>query len=340
MPMNIPDLWEEFYLEMAEDKFRDTEHMYKKYKKEDLPPKDKAILESWCFSEVQKILLHRDLDFAAMSPNKRFLRLDDDSDQPDPVSLLLPNQFEISQQFLNQQPPLHPEQKAFFDVFRKSYEQQEGKKTFIIDAPGGTGKSFLLRIIQHYLLVRGKNPCIMSWSGIAASLYSGGRTVHNVFSLKLDCTLHCNILVTSPTLERRLRSHDVFILDEAPMTPRCVLEAINSYLQDLHRNQNELWGGMHMILAGDGRQTSPVLQGGSTETLIGITIQKCKLLRHATLYYLTKNMRIISDDQERHRVWVLRVGDGLIDNPAERTVNIPFNLLLRPGESIISHVYP
>jgi hypothetical protein len=314
--------------------------MFNNTKKEDLPVEDQAILESWCFSEVQKILLHQGLDFAAMLPNKRFVPLDDDPDQPDPVSLLPLNQAEISQQFLASQPPLNLEQEAIFNAFRNSYEDQTGKKTIIIDAPGGTGKSFLLRIIQHYLLARGKNPCIMSWAGIAASLYSGGRTVHNVFSLKLDCTLNCNILITSPTLERRLRSHDVFIMDEAPTTPRCVLEAINTYLQDLHGNHNELWGGKHMILAGDGRQTSPVLQGGSTETLVSITIQKCGLLRHAPIYYLTKNMRILSDDQQRHREWVLRVGNGLVDNPAERTVNIPFNLLLKPGELMVDHVYP
>jgi hypothetical protein len=95
-----------------------------------------------------------------------------------------------------------------------------------------------------------------------------------------------------------------------------------------------------MILAGDGRQTSPVLQGGSTEALIDITIQKSKILRHVPIYYLTENMRMTGEGERKHREWVLSIGDGRIDNPEDRIVNIPPHFLLQKDETIVRHVYP
>ena len=51
-------------------------------------------------------------------------------------------------------------------------------------------------------------------------------------------------------------------------------------------------------------------------------------------------MRIVGEGEKNHREWVLSVGDGSIDNPADRTINIPQFLLLRPNETIVDHVYP
>jgi hypothetical protein len=180
----------------------------------------------------------------------------------------------------------------------------------------------------------------MAFSGIAASLYDGGRTVHNAFSLPLECTLQCNVPIPAKsTLERHLKTFDVFIIDEAPMTPRAVLEAINRYLQDIHKPSTEDWGGKIMILAGDRRQTTPVLRGGSTEALLDITIHTSPLLFHAHTHYLHKNERI-GEGQEEHREWVLQVGDGKVDNEKDRSVFIPARLHLQPGETNLSHTYP
>jgi hypothetical protein len=76
------------------------------------------------------------------------------------------------------------------------------------------------------------------------------------------------------------------------------------------------------------------------ESIISITIQKCDLLKRFFPIYLTRNMRICAAADVAHRDWVLKVGDGLIDNTVDRTVKIPPSLLLKPGETIINHVYP
>jgi hypothetical protein len=334
-PINTPQLWEEFYLEMAEDEINKRD-LYRHYSRDNIPDDIKAQLETWCFWEIQKILLSEGFDFAAMLANKHFEK---PADLPDPAFLLPPNQVQKSRDY-RQDIKLNDTQQRIFENFKDSFVSDRFKKVMILDAPGGTGKTFLLKYIQHWLLTQNKRPCIMSWAGIAASLYDGGRTVHNTFSLPLDCTLQCNIHITSKTLEQRLCNYDVFILDEAPMTPRCVLEAINVYLKEAHHNKKELFGGKHMILSGDGRQTSPVLQGASNDTLISISIQKSAILQHVFIYYLTENMRIKGEREKDHREWVLSVGDGEVDNLEDRTVNLPLNLLLRPDETITEHVYP
>jgi hypothetical protein len=122
------------------------------------------------------------------------------------------------------------------------------------------------------------------------------------------------------------------------MTPRCVLEAINLYLQDIH-NCEQIWGGKIMILAGDRRQTTPVLRGGSTEALIDITIHQSPLLANIVPRRLYKNERI-GEDQKPHREWVQQVGDGRVDNQTDRSVKIPLHLCLKEGETISTHVYP
>jgi hypothetical protein len=334
-PINTLELWNEFYLEMAEDHFRHTERFQRLHvNKEDLPEAEKAALEQWCFWEIQKILLPEGFDFRSILADKHF---DRPENLEDDISPFHPNQVSLSQQFLDNM-ELNHAQKYFYDRFTRAYEKNT-ERTFILDAPGGTGKTYVLRAVQHYLITKGKEPCIMSWAGIAASMYSGGRTVHNAFSLKLDCNQTCNINIPRDSpLGRRLLKHDVFIMDEAPMTPKCVLEAIDVWLRN-YLDRDKKWGGKLMILAGDGRQTSPILQGGSTDTLIGMTIQRSAILKDVIPIPFSENRRMLGESDTKHKEWILSVGDGRVDNREDRTVNIPANLRLAPGQTIINHVY-
>ena len=55
-----------------------------------------------------------------------------------------------------------------------------------IDAPGGTGKTFLSRIMLAYVREKGWIALAVASSGIAATLFEGGRTAHSAFKIPID----------------------------------------------------------------------------------------------------------------------------------------------------------
>lgn len=94
------------------------------------------------------------------------------------------------------QPYFTNEQKEAFDRIISSIIQRRGQ-LFFLDAPGGTGKIFLLNMILAH--VRQNNEIILAvaTSGIASTLLSGGRSAHSAFRLPLSYfgteNLVCNI---------------------------------------------------------------------------------------------------------------------------------------------------
>lgn len=55
---------------------------------------------------------------------------------------------------------------------------------YFLDAPGGTGKTFLLNLILATVRSKSEIALAVASSGIAATLFSGGRTAHSTFKLK------------------------------------------------------------------------------------------------------------------------------------------------------------
>ena len=66
-------------------------------------------------------------------------------------------------------------------------ESNEGGMLFL-DAPGGTGKTFLINLILPKLQSQGKIALVTASSGIAATLLTGGRTLHS--TLRFVCHGH------------------------------------------------------------------------------------------------------------------------------------------------------
>ena len=56
---------------------------------------------------------------------------------------------------------------------------------FFLNAPGGTGKSFVLNILLDSVRSQGKIALAVASSGIAARVLHGGRTAHNMFKVPL-----------------------------------------------------------------------------------------------------------------------------------------------------------
>lgn len=132
---------------------------------------------------------------------------------------------------------------------------------FFLDAPGGTGKTFLISLILAKIRSQQKIALAVASSGIAATLLDGGRTAHSTFKLPLDVhnkpDAMCNIKKNSG-IAAVLRKSSIIIWDECTTENKYSLEALNRTMQDLNSN-NKLFGGAILLLSGALRQTLPVI---------------------------------------------------------------------------------
>ena len=78
------------------------------------------------------------------------------------------------------EPLLTPDQRDVYNCFCSLIERGEGGIVFL-DAPGSTGKTFLLSLILAKLRSENKIALATASSGIAATLLVGGRTLHSTF---------------------------------------------------------------------------------------------------------------------------------------------------------------
>jgi len=77
----------------------------------------------------------------------------------------------------------------------------------------------------------------MAFTGIAATLLSAGKTVHKTFGLPVPLFSDSTSTIKIQSKETiYLKEIDIFIWDEAPMTPRYALEIMDQTLRDIMYN--------------------------------------------------------------------------------------------------------
>ncbi|KAJ7042292.1 PIF1-like helicase-domain-containing protein, partial [Mycena alexandri] len=80
---------------------------------------------------------------------------------------------------------LNLEQRAAFDKIIESARQRSGK-TYFLNGPGGTGKTFVYKTACHLLRSEEQIVLCVASSGIAALILPGGRTSYSVFKIPID----------------------------------------------------------------------------------------------------------------------------------------------------------
>lgn len=141
-------------------------------------------------------------------------------------------------------PNLVHEQRIAYEKIMDAVTNQEGGLYFL-DAPGGTGKTYLISLILATIRSNGDIALAIASSGIAATLLSGGRTAHSALKLPLSLqiteTPTCNISKSSG-MGRVLQSCKLIIWDECTMANKKSLEALDRTLKDF-RGNNQVFGG-------------------------------------------------------------------------------------------------
>ncbi len=240
------------------------------------------------------------------------------------------------------------EQKRAYDRICESVESDKGD-IFFLDAPGGTGKTFLLNLILAKIRQQHNIALAVASSGIAATLLDGGKTAHSTFGLSSTMAEQgmiyvCNI--TKQSARGNLLKHTKLIVwDECTMTHRRHLDAVDVTMRDL-RDSDRLMGGVTFVLAGDFRQTLPVIPKGSMADEIDACLNHPDsfLWKQVKTLKLTTNMRAHVHGDETAAEFakeLLLIGNGELPiNASTRLHTLPCGRPVKDIDDLIESVFP
>ncbi|KAL3619188.1 hypothetical protein CASFOL_036758 [Castilleja foliolosa] len=235
-------------------------------------------------------------------------------------------------------PKMTDEQRYVFDVVLDSVYCNKGK-TYFLYGYGGTGNTFVWRILSAAIRCKKDIVLNVASSGITSLLLPGGRTTHSRF--KIPLTPHesstCNIKMGTKLAELVVLAK-LIIWDEAPMMSKYCFEALDRTLRDIMKvndraNFDKPFGGKTIVFGGDFRRILPVIPKGSRQDVVNTTINASYIWRNCEVLRLTKNMRLQSmGSSDENEV------DGTFN------VQIPENLLIQdngdPIDSLAQVIYP
>ncbi|XP_050909938.1 uncharacterized protein LOC127123800 [Lathyrus oleraceus] len=209
---------------------------------------------------------------------------------------------------------------AFKTIMNVIVQKHSG--IFFIDGPGGTGTAS---------------------SGIAATLFPGGRTAHSRFKIRIDIqpSSICGIQ-KQKDLANLIRVVAAIIWDEAPMTNKNCLEALDRSLQDICSNSAS-FSGKVLIMGGYFRQVLPVVRKGTKAQMISACIVQSHLWDHTKILCLRQNMRSFHD--QKFAEFLIRIGDGVEPTKLDDMVRLPSQIAIQwEGEHsiqvLIQHIFP
>ncbi|XP_073363567.1 uncharacterized protein [Aegilops tauschii subsp. strangulata] len=239
---------------------------------------------------------------------------------------------------------LNLEQRAAYDEILAAVERGDGG-VFFVDGPGGTGKTFLYRAMLAKVRSDGNIGIATATSGVAASIMPGGRTAHSRFKIPLSCDdgASCSFTKQSGTA-KLLRMASLIIWDEANMTKRQAIEALDNSMRDIMGIRDRPFGGKTVVFGGDFRQVLPVVRRGSRGQIIDAT------LRSSHLWKGMRQLRFITNMRAHNDTWfanyLLRVGNGTEEVDDQGNILLPEDICLPSTgevddlEKLIHHVFP
>jgi ATP-dependent DNA helicase PIF1 len=244
-------------------------------------------------------------------------------------------------------PLLNEQQKYVFETLMKVTNDETGG-IYFLDAPGGTGKTFLISLILATIRSQNKIALALASSGIAATLLEGGRTAHSALKLPLNMqsneTPTCNVSKNS-AMAKVLQQCKLIVWDECTMAHKKSLEALDRTLKDLRSNNNR-FGGAMILLAGDFRQTLPVIPRSTPADELNACLKSSSLWKHVKVLHLSKNMRVELQNDQSGNIFskqLIDIGNGKFPiDMLTGCINFPqsFCQLTRSKDELIQKVFP
>ncbi|CAN6906825.1 unnamed protein product, partial [Brassica oleracea] len=226
---------------------------------------------------------------------------------------------------------------------------------FFVDGFGGTGKTFLWKLLSAAVRCRGDIVLTTASSGIASLLLQGERTAHSRFGIPINPDEFSTYTLPHGSDKANLiKEASLIIWDEAPMMSKHCFESLDRSLNDLMGNHSKKpFGGKVIVFGGEFRQVLPVITGAGRAEIVLAAMNSSYLWEYCKVLKLTKNMRLCSDnltyeearDLKEFSEWILAVGDGRIAEPndGDALIDIPEEFLIMdpkdPIETISHAIY-
>jgi ATP-dependent DNA helicase PIF1 len=344
-PVNSAELWEDFKKQLSED-IRHEYYFLQTHNDNDSNNDDEYYIYNKALIDIEmKLSHHRSLNkhYGLPEPDYYYSSLNDEEKEKEKEELENKElNFELNynkeklRQLIDTNVSLfnHEQLSTYQSILASIYDDDdedededeedivETKKNncHFIDAPGGTGKTFLSNTILATVREKGDIAIAVSTTAISSLLLHGGRTAHSKFQLPLECKpgMVCNISANSPKAEI-LRLAKVIIWDESPMANRYLFEALDKTCQDI-RKCDKQFGGITIVLCGDFfRQIIlPVIIRGGRPQIVNSCIKKSYLWNYFKVHKLTISQRIANftsnnnnyDDALEFYNYLMRIGNG------------------------------
>ncbi|XP_076062384.1 uncharacterized protein LOC143037724 [Oratosquilla oratoria] len=213
-------------------------------------------------------------------------------------------------------------------------------KVIFLDAPEGTGKSFVVNLILDAVRSKGKVALAVASSGIATTVLHGGRTAHNMFKIPLMGHTEvraCSVKENSE-MARLLKMTSVIVWDEVVMVNKNTITAVDITLRDI-LEVNSFMGGIVFVSAGDFRQVIPVVRGGGKNDELECCIKSSYFWDCLVKMELTENVRLTVNDAKNKKFAknLLRIGTGESGYYMHFPEN--FGVLVKDREELVEKVY-
>ncbi|EAQ83491.1 hypothetical protein CHGG_09895 [Chaetomium globosum CBS 148.51] len=183
-----------------------------------------------------------------------------------------PGNYDVEEMPLAARDTLNTQQQQVYDTVMRHYRAKNENRQppplrLQIDGGGGTGTSYMVKVISSHLQAEAASygrvsPIVRAAPTGVASNQIGGQTLHSLLRLPVDGNYRS--LSETPTtlnaLQRGFRGIHYLVIDEKSMLGLKTLAWIDQRLREVFpENRDEFFGGLSVILIGDFFQLPPVL---------------------------------------------------------------------------------
>uniref|UniRef100_A0A0D3CG37 ATP-dependent DNA helicase n=1 Tax=Brassica oleracea var. oleracea TaxID=109376 RepID=A0A0D3CG37_BRAOL len=141
------------------------------------------------------------------------------------------------------------EQKLIYDEILHAVNHKHGGMFFVYGY-GGTGKTFLWRVLGSALRSRGKIVLNVASSGIAALLLQEGRTAHSRFGIPIAVNEFSTCSISAGSHQADLiKEAELIIWDEAPTMSKHCFQTLDRTMRDILKCDK--------VFGGDGKINEP-----------------------------------------------------------------------------------
>ncbi len=238
---------------------------------------------------------------------------------------------------------LNDEQRLIFEEIVSAVGNENTEpKVFMVNSPGGFGKTFLFTTILSATRSKGKIALAVAPTGLGAENMEGGRTAHSRFRIPIPISPEsiCDISAQS-NLAKLIQRAELIIWDEVFATHRLCLECVDRTMQDLRKSKLP-FGGCVTVLGGDPMQILPIVHHGSEAEIMDSCVKNSPIWMDVKEMALTTNMRVNSDEKEFCE-FLIKIGKGeheKVDPLQPHLMMIPSQYLLHNLDSLIAAVFP